>query len=482
MDAKAIDRGPAPSEDQADLLKERVDGELISLLWRSAVGATIIHPLLIVAVYFVIEGQVPALSLWIWISVFAVLVMGRVIMVSAWVIRKPQGKERLRWGRYFLATMLLSVGFWGSAGPLFLHQLGPVEQIFIFVMVLGTAGASVTAYSPHRPTMIIVPAVMLLPLAAAAMFLGEQAYAILGACVVLYYLYLMRAGLDHHKTVAEAQRLRFQRSELAENLRAARDAAQDANEAKSLFLANMSHELRTPLNAILGFSEMIKLKVGGSNAGKRDVEYAGLIHHSGSHLLSLINDLLDVSKAEAGKIELNKEKIEVGDLVTSCLRLIEPAAEQAGVLIEAPKKGEAVPLYADARKMRQVVLNLLANAMKFTPSGGLVSIVYGVPSEGSVTLSISDNGIGMTPEQQKRAMQPFVQIEQGYDNAVPGTGLGLPLAKKLVELHDGSFEMISAPGEGTTVTVELPSGELKRAVKPPVAPSTCAPKGMRARA
>jgi signal transduction histidine kinase len=297
---------------------------------------------------------------------------------------------------------------------------------------------------------------MLMPTAATCFFIGGETLPLLGALAVVYCAYLIRAGLEHGRTQSEALRLRFERTALVDDLRSARDAAEAANRAKSEFLANMSHELRTPLNAILGFSEIIKLKVLGPDATARHVEYAGLIHQSGSHLLALINDLLDVSKAEAGKIELEKEPVEIGALVDSCVRLIGPTADKAGVRLDLPAQRVPVMLFADGRKLRQILLNLLSNAMKFTPAGGVVSIAYAATPEGGVTLTVSDTGIGMTPAQQQRAMEPFVQVAQDYVSDVQGTGLGLPLTKKLAELHGGRLEMTSAPAEGTTITIHLP--------------------------
>jgi len=335
--------------DQPATLEDLVEGELVALSWRNAVTLTILGPLILVAVYFAIEGRVSMLGLWIWLSAMAVFMTGRAIMLTAWIIRKPQGKQRLRWSRYYFVTMLFATGFWGSVGPVFLYQLEPLWQAFIYSLVLGLSGGSVAAFSTHRLALIVITGIILLPIAVTSFLLGGETWPILGSLVIIYYFYLLRAGLEHHKIHVEALRLRFERSEMVDRLSAARDAAEQANEAKSLFLANMSHELRTPLNAIMGFSEMIELGILGKEKGARQTEYAKLIHGSGAHLLDLINDLLDVSKAEAGKLDLHEEELDLGELVDNCLQLLAPAADKAKVHLEGPASKQTFKLNADDR-------------------------------------------------------------------------------------------------------------------------------------
>jgi signal transduction histidine kinase len=223
-----------------------------------------------------------------------------------------------------------------------------------------------------------------------------------------------------------------------------------------LFLANVSHELRTPLNAIIGFSELIKDQRFGPGASEQYRDYAKDIHESGIHLLSLINDLLDLSKIEAGKFELHDEQVDVGDIIGASLRLLGERAGAASVELDVEAPHDLPSLRADERVVKQILINLLSNAIKFTPAGGRVSIAAGAEPDGTLALCISDTGIGIGEEQLQKAMSPFEQVDSSLPRKYDGTGLGLPLTKGMVELHGGSLQIDSALGRGTTVRVSFP--------------------------
>lgn len=240
-------------------------------------------------------------------------------------------------------------------------------------------------------------------------------------------------------------------------LAAAATAAQTESRDKSQFLANVSHELRTPLNAIIGFSEIIKNNVFGDFSKERFEGYINDIHAAGVHLLSLINDILDYSKAEAGKLELEVSEVNANKLVHNCVRLVTPRAENAAVnLIEALPK-EALNLVTDSKKFKQILLNLLSNAIKFTPQGGEVRVSAWADLSGkSYIFEVKDSGIGIAPKDISRAMAPFGQVDSTLSRKYEGTGLGLPLTKKFVELMGGEFNISSEIGQGTTITFSLP--------------------------
>ncbi len=219
----------------------------------------------------------------------------------------------------------------------------------------------------------------------------------------------------------------------------------------------MSHELRTPLNAVIGFSDMICSETFGPVGSPKYLEYVKDIHGAGMHLLELINDILDLAKIEAGKIELYEENVDASHVIRSCLTLMKERAADAGVLLEHDIASGLPALRADERKLKQILLNLLSNAVKFTVAGGKVTIRTWFRTDGGYVFQVADTGIGIALEDISRALTPFSQIDGDLNRKYEGTGLGLPLTKVLTELHGGSLDLQSEVGVGTTVTVRFPA-------------------------
>ena len=257
-------------------------------------------------------------------------------------------------------------------------------------------------------------------------------------------------GLSEHQ-----QNLEREIEKRTRDIALAKAEADVANKAKSDFLANMSHELRTPLNAIIGFSDSIKHEVLGPIGNDKYQDYIGSIYQSGTHLLALINDILDLSAIEAGKMDLHEEELDLTELADAAILQIAPRAEASGVqlVVDAPQ-GMAM-LWADKRRMLQVLLNLLSNAVKFTPAGGQVTLVAVTVGE-EIVISVTDTGSGMDEAGIAQAMEPFGRINSHIVGMVEGTGLGLPLTQELIRAHDGSMQIESKIGIGTTVTARFP--------------------------
>ena len=330
---------------------------------------------------------------------------------------------------YFPVLILLTFrrGFAGGALGLFL------ALVLSFTLVLtGHPSHSLAAHSaPVRIAMI------------------QLYFAVIG-----FTLILTGAALEERRKLEQGLAIAVGRAEASrEEAVLAREVAERASQTKSAFLANMSHELRTPLNAVLGFSEIISSEMFGPAGDRRYRDYAGLIHSAGTHLLDLISDILDMSKIEAGKIELNHQQIDATVLARECVELMAERASAAGVELHAELGAAPRALHADRRAVKQILLNLLSNAVKFTPRGGLVS-VEAVEDGGLCRFTVTDTGIGIPASEIGRLGNPFVQLANSGQHT--GTGLGLALVRGLADLHGGTFRISSVEGQGTKVTVTLP--------------------------
>jgi signal transduction histidine kinase len=282
-----------------------------------------------------------------------------------------------------------------------------------------------------------------------------------------FFIYLMRdidrRALREMELARERNRLREANAEL-ERAIARREFAESASQAKSLFLANMSHELRTPLNAIIGFSQLIRDQLMGPIGTEQYAGYARDICGAGEHLLEMINSILDISKIEAGSMELRNEEVDLNEIVAASLATVRTQAERKRIRI-ATSFAEKLPhVTADHLSLRQILINVLANAVKFTPEGGRVSVDLQSEPDGAILASIGDTGIGMSADEVMIALEPFRQVENALTKRHEGTGLGLPLAKRLVELHGGSLEIDSRKDIGTTVRIRLPAERIVAAV------------------
>ncbi len=284
--------------------------------------------------------------------------------------------------------------------------------------------------------------------------------------------YFIGACLDvtERKRTEEALTEAFaQQKRLMDDLEKARDEAlakrergRSANSFESRFVANMSHELRTPLNAILGFSQIIAEERLGPAGNPRYKDYAADIYRSGTHLLSFVNDLLDMAKIEANRMEIYPRLIEMDEPLGNALKMVSPKTRGRNQTITVGLDGDAMSLYADERALKQIFFNLLSNAVKFTQDGGRIEVAARRNASGEIEIVVSDNGPGIPTDELGRIFKPFSRLDSRYDSRGNGTGLGLALVRGLTELHGGRVEIDSAPGKGTSVTVTLPGNDAPR--------------------
>ncbi len=282
-----------------------------------------------------------------------------------------------------------------------------------------------------------------------------------GAPAIITIGHDITAHRERERQLANVQdRLARQTTDLTANeLRIKQRAAEAANRAKSVFLASMSHELRSPLNSILGFSEMVRDLHFGRDQVEKYIEYGGYIHQAGTHLLALIDDILDLAKVEAGKLKLQPSRFDLSELLDECARMMRPMAERGGLTFQvAPSP--AIALSADRLRTKQMIINLLSNAIKFTPAGGKIELAAHRAPDQSTVVAVIDTGVGMSEKQLSVALQPFGRIETSAVTDPTGTGLGLPIVKNLIEAHGGSLQVLSEPSRGTIARLIFPAQPL----------------------
>ena len=337
----------------------------------------------------------------------------------------------------------------------------PREDISLQMVILflaGGLGSGAVGTMPSQP--VACAAFMVPPLFSALALLATQGgeiahvFFLMGSIFIAVLFASLASGFTSFATIVRA---RFDSRTLETRLLEMELAAStEANAAKSQFLANMSHELRTPLNAVIGFSEIIRDQSLGPQAVANYREYANDIHAAGEHLLRIINDVLDISKIEAGKLELQESETDIRAIVKSGVKLMSQTAFESGVGLKTAVADDLPMIMADELRLRQALMNLLSNAVKFSERGGTVTVGADLRPDGAMAIWVADTGIGMSENEITTALQPFRQVANSLSRAQNGIGVGLSLVDGIVGLHGGRLELTSAPAQGTTVTVLLP--------------------------
>lgn len=363
----------------------------------------------------------------------------------------------------FQTLVGLSAINWAACTFIFWESGNVLNHIFLLLVCVSICMVHVTLYAPQR-TIFLTSMILLFSTIWVRFAISESAAASGALFIVpLFCIIAVRIGFQAARRNDETLRTRFRNEEMSRDLELARNAAiaerreaLNANAAKSAFLANMSHELRTPLNAIIGFSEMIAAEPFGAVGDPRYKDYAGDIHTSGKHLLQIINDVLDIAKIESGKTEIQALVCDVEDFLHEAVNL---ATGQFPDRMDDVRLDVAVTArraYCDPRMMRQAVLNLVSNALKYSTPGAAVTVSARPLAHGGLRIAVSDRGIGIPADKVARVFEPFEQVDNTYARERQGTGLGLSLVRAFVREHGGTVNMESALGNGTTVTIDLP--------------------------
>jgi two-component system cell cycle sensor histidine kinase PleC len=369
-----------------------------------------------------------------------------------------------KWLRRLLFLNVLLSAAWGLAPWMLWSEGNLLNHVFIELICLAAVARFLVNRANHVSFFLASFLPMALMLFVRCLVDLNPVDLILAAVVVLYTIQVVLDSSNISNRWDQEAQTRFSHEDLSRELEEARDEAllkraeaEAANASKTAFLANISHELRTPLNAILGFSELIARECLGPVGSPRYKEYAGDIHNSGTHLLSLINDLLDVAKIEAGRMEVEPQMVETERTLESALKFVGAKARERNQTLKIAVDQSAAILYADERALKQIVINLASNAVKFTQDGGHIQVSAARNAQGDFELVVADNGPGISREKIDRVFKPFSQADNRYDRQSGGTGLGLALVRGLCEMHGGRAWIESEPGKGTRAIIVLPA-------------------------
>ncbi|HXC55861.1 MAG TPA: HAMP domain-containing sensor histidine kinase [Rhizomicrobium sp.] len=406
----------------------------------------------------------PRLAVWFAIVVLACVPLGIVARryghVTS-VARDPRRRVLVATAAYFTFTL-----GWSSLGLFLWVPHNDLACLIVIMLMACTVAGNGALVGASRPLTVVSYGSYGASLVLAPLQSGGLVYDGIAILALLYIGYMMFMSRQIYLTARDMLLLRYEKNDLIDALARskaesdkAREHAEAASRAKSQFLANMSHELRTPLNAILGFSEMITSRMFADKPEKQH-EYAGLIHSSGAHLLTLINDILDLAKIESGSWRLREKDVDLGALIADACTMMAPRATAGGCTLLTEIDAGLPLLVCDERALMQMLLNLTSNAVKFTPPNGRITVFAHLLPNGEICLGVSDTGVGIAKEDQGRVFENFGQGQHDVVATDKGTGLGLPIVKGLVEAHGGRITLASEIGEGTTVTVYFPAGRV----------------------
>ncbi len=454
-------------------VKPEFQYELLSMFVRNELGA--IATIQLLAVIFCLASMfwapITEAIAWLLLVIFAKVAL---LEVCRRFLATPQAEiDIVVWTRRLVLAELIGGLVWAGFALVGRGTTDPASHVFIFASLIVVLAIRMTFASTVMPILYVGTIPMTIAVVVRLMLLGHPFYWAMASMAIgvhVYFLFLAR-GLNG--TAVAMLEFRAEKDALIGELEKekaisdeGRRRAEAANVAKSRFLATMSHELRTPLNAILGFSEVMKAEILGPMQNDTYKDYATNIHDSGRHLLHLINEILDLSRIEAGRYELHEEPARLLDIVEDCHRLLKLRAESKGLKLVLEAEDGLPMIWVDERAIRQICLNLLSNALKFTPKGGTITIRLTSTPGGGQMMSIRDTGPGIPKEEIPKVLQAFGQGSLAHETAEGGTGLGLPIVQSLVELHNGIFELESELRKGTEVRVILPQTRVLEPLPP----------------
>jgi signal transduction histidine kinase len=406
-------------------------------------------------VAFLLRHSFPAPVLIGWLTATVMVAAGRLLLHRIFLSAIARGNTSAIWAPLFCAGSFMAGALWGGL-CLGLTVWGrPGDFVLLTLVGAGMTAGALTTVVTYMPAFMAYAVAFILPLATISILNADSQIAANGWLMLLYLVVIASAAKKLSLNVGRTIELQVDNEALHLSLQQTRIERDEARTQKWSTLGQLSHELRTPLNAILGFSETMQAQIYGLLGSPRYLEYASHIHSSGKHLLALTDGILQLARGEAGRIELNESRLDISRILQECVDTLLPAAEKSHITLTLTIAHGLPALQADETMLKQLALNLIGNAVKFTPAQGEVHVAADYTDRG-VVMTVRDTGIGMRPEDIPLALEPFGRLGNPFKHQSEGMGLGLPICKRLVDLHGGEFLIESEPGKGTLCSVTFP--------------------------
>ncbi len=455
-------RAPAPVSAPAPW-----HGEFLELFLRNQLNLAPIMPILTLLLGLTALAWAPTPTVMAWLVGALGCHSVQLFLCNRYFLQPRTATEQSDWVGMISASEFLQGMFWVAPLFLFWPDAGDTQRAFLIAAVMAVSVVRLLVVSNFMPVLVAGTGVISIGMAVRCVFEHNVVFYSLAGLIIMLEVFFLFVSRQLQDTARDRLMFRAEKDALIEELRQEklraeqeRSNAEEANRAKSAFLANMSHELRTPLNAIMGFSEVLENEMFGPMQNNAYKDYAGDIHSSGRYLLALINDILDLSRIEAGRRDISEEPTHVRDCMEHAKNMLVARATEKTITVTVETPANLPKLLCDYRALNQITINLMTNAVKYTPNFGKVAITARVLPDGRMAIIVSDNGPGIPKSEQQQLLHAFSRGTHATKQAIEGAGLGLPIVKGLMDVHGGSLDISSEPGKGTDVICYFPAARV----------------------